>query len=105
MYSFKKSLKFIIILIGCIIGTISCDNKTKDTYTYECKINSENHNVETLYVYEVHTVGGICDTVKVHDEIILWRSSGCSYIDIKELKVEYLYVDKVRRLLNEVIIK
>jgi len=80
---------FLIFLFGC------CSSKAN----YETQ-----EEILKTYVYEIHTIGGICDTVKVCEKIDMYvYDTNPTYVLTDECR--YSYIDKIRLINVEIQIK
>ena len=73
-------LAFLICLTSCV-GSGSDSNYLPDGHTY---------------VYEIHTIGGVCDTVVTNVELRTWHYDSNIIVDANG--VNYAFIDRFKLL-------
>lgn len=79
-----KKILVVLVFLLCFVGCIETNTNRVEDISYE------------TYVFEVHTVGGVCDTVITNSKPREFLTDGNLRLIFDD--VEYSFVDKFREI-------
>ena len=81
-------MRRVFILLLSLLLVSACNNELRPEYDVK--------GAEKLYIYEIHTTGGLQDTIRLKTKLTLQIRKGVTYIE--QPQFGYFYIDRIKYL-------